>query len=97
MSKYPGVITPAILAKHAHISDEEVRRDIAETETEIVEGEAAACAYDTIASLGTSLPHERKLAAFHASAKRSTNNDRRAFIDYLTRVLEAREREGAHV
>ena len=38
---YPTVITPVILEKNAHIPDESIRRDIAETEKDIafIEGE----------------------------------------------------------
>jgi predicted sulfurtransferase len=82
-------ITPGVLAAHAHISNEEVERDIRDTEREIVEYEATLKAEEALA-LSHPNAHERKLAAFRASVRPNQIRERREFVAWLRRLLTAR-------
>ena len=88
MSRYPTSITPDILAHFTHIPDEELLRDIHDTEREEVEARETADAHAKLAEFGP--PHERRMAAFRASAYRERAQVRREFADYLQRLYDAR-------
>ena len=88
-SKYPQVITPDVLIKIAHVDDEQIRRDIYETEIEIKNLEKDINGYELIANSQRGIPQGR-IAAFRTDGKRFGMQKRREFVRFLTAVLEAR-------
>lgn len=90
MKSYPDPITPDLLPKYAHISDDEVRRDIADTEAEIPVDEQLAAANEVVARSHHS-DAERRLADFRTTGYRQRNAQRRQFIAFLHRLLAARQ------
>lgn len=89
MGKYPTEITAAVLAKNAHISDETIRRDIADTEAEVANF-TALLEVEQAASINLPDPHARRMAAFRAGARPSQIEERREFIAFLKAILAAR-------
>ena len=90
MTNWPEVITDEQLAKHADIPDAEMRQDIRDTESEIHELEALEKAEREASTASVVPEHERRLAAFRASARGYQVKERQGFIAYLRRVLAAR-------
>src|SRR5690348_2321747 len=85
-NKYPAEI---VLAKYADISDEEIAQDIRDTEREIANYALQKQAEETIAATSEH-PHERKMAAFKASARPGMMRERQDFVDFLRRIQAAR-------
>jgi hypothetical protein len=94
MSKYPTEISEATLAKNAHISDETIRRDIADTEAEIL-GFTALQEGERIAAANLPDPGERRMADFRASVRPQQIAERQEFVAFLTLLLEARAKAQA--
>ncbi|CAG0967718.1 hypothetical protein ANRL3_01291 [Anaerolineae bacterium] len=93
MNKYPTEITDAILEQNKHIPDDEIRKDIADTLAEIAQAEQAITGYEAEAQL-KGMPHA-KMALFRADGHRLTNQDRRLFVNFLNKLLDARkEKDG---
>lgn len=86
---YPDPISPEMLPNWAHISDYEIARDIADTETEIATYMRLEAAERTIASEHPS-DSERRLAAFRSDARPLQIAERRKFVDFLRRLQDAR-------
>lgn len=87
--KYPDPIAPDVLARLAHISDEEIVRDISDTEAEIARYERLEEAERTIASTHHN-KNERRLADFRANARPLQIAERRSFVEFLQRLQAAR-------
>lgn len=96
MGKYPTEITDATLAKNVHISDDQIRRDIADTEAEIEKYKALMGA-----ELVTAIHHEdagtRRMADFSAGARPLQIAERQEFVDFLNLLLAARATPTAEV
>lgn len=86
MKTYPEVID---LAKYAHISDDEIAKDIADTEAEIAGYEATQRAERQIAESHPS-EMDRRLYDFKASARPAQIAERQAFVAFLRRIQTAR-------
>lgn len=89
MSKYPTEITEATLAKNAHISDEQIQKDIRDTEAEILSFTALQDG-ERIAAANLPDPGERRMADFRASVRPQQIEERREFVAFLTAILAAR-------
>lgn len=89
LKTYPEVITPEILASNESISNEDILRDIADTEREILVEKNKAEAYRLLASSGTDV----KMSTFRHSAALSAIADRSVFVEFLRKLLEAREQK----
>jgi hypothetical protein len=89
MKKYPTVITDEILANLSKHSDEDIAKDITETEYEIGNLERLEEAEREVARVHPS-HSERRLAEFRADARIEQRRQRQEFIDFLKRVQEAR-------
>lgn len=74
-------------AQLTHISDEEIVKDIADTEKEIAEEESSADAYRQLALAG----HDPKMNNFRATAARSGVERRKNFIAKLRQLQEYRK------
>lgn len=83
-------ITAEVLRQTAEITDVEVRRDIADTQAEIEGYERRLVGLEEQAAHGADLA-ERKLAWFRSGAVRHEIEQRREFVDYLERLLVARQ------
>lgn len=88
MKTYPQIID---LSKYAGISDEEIRRDIADTEREIEQFEKLQVA-NQIEADNHPDEHMRHVAQFKADARPHQQAERRDFVAFLQRILAARER-----
>ncbi len=88
--KYPTVIE---LPKYAHISDNELARDIADTELEI---EAYRRIGEAEAAIARSHPSqaERRMADFKSGTRPIQVAERQAFVDFLRRIQQARSTDG---
>jgi hypothetical protein len=89
MSKYPEVIDARVLEINAHISDEDIRKDIRDTEREIADYTRLENAEREVADTHPD-PMQRKMADFRANARPSQIREREAFVAFLTRLLDAR-------
>ncbi len=87
--RYPEVITPEILAELAHVSDDEIAQDIADTEREISQYRAVGEAEAGIARAHPD-QNERRMADFRARARPEQIAQREAFVAYLRRLQVAR-------
>lgn len=93
MNQYLEIITPEIIKQNEHISDDEIRQDIADTKYEIEnlgkehEGWLAQ-------AVTTNMP-ERRMAYFHADNARHGIDERKKFIAFLEKLLAARQVEQA--
>jgi len=87
--KYPDVITPDELAKHAHIPSEEVRGDISDTEQEVRNLDQMEVAYRLLTTFHISL-QQRGLYSLKLENVALQRADRRDFITYLMALLAAR-------
>ena len=85
----PTVITSEDLARAAQIPDEEIERDIAETEREIEQEKQKAEGYRLIAEATTDAL-QRRMAEFRHDAARSGAEQRAAFVRFLRALLAAR-------
>lgn len=85
MNEYPEVITPEILSKYALIPDEEIRKDIVDTEAEISQLLKAAEAYEVLANLNSN-----KLAWRQCQVAEIGAIQRTKFVAFLEKVLSAR-------
>lgn len=74
----------------AHISNEEVEKDIADTQCEIDELRQRKIAYDNLALSGPE--HEKRLYRFKADAIPHMIEERSVFIGKLRELLEARDK-----
>lgn len=84
MSKYPDVITDEILKSNAHLSDAEILQDIRDTAAEILTEEDKHKAYSLLAN------HDR-MASFRADAARHGARERKDFVEFLEKLLQARQ------
>lgn len=75
---YPDEITPEVLEKLNNVSNEEVLKDIQDTEAEIENKKLA-------------LVHERRMFALRAAAAQQGIEERQAFVGFLNRLLDARK------
>ena len=75
-------MTEEELERNKHISDEEVRQDIADTEAEIKEYERKIPAYETLGD---------RMSMFRADAMRDGIEKRKVFIQKLKDLLKLRE------
>jgi len=90
MTDYPEEITAAVLLKNAHLSDNEVERDLRDTEAEIKAYDLLADGLNAVANL-TGVPDgEARMNRFRASGYQDRNRDRRAFVAFLNRLTDAR-------
>ena len=89
MSKYPEVISEKVLATNAHISDDQIERDMADTEAEIANYRRLQVAEEEIARVHEN-PHERKMADFKARGRPSQIAEREDFVAFLERLKTAR-------
>lgn len=89
MPRYPEEITEEVLNKTDHISDSEVRRDIADTKTEIENMTKEAEGHKLIAESNMGTP-KGKMHNFRWYAARNGIKERRGFVAFLERLLEAR-------
>ena len=89
MKSYPAEITDDVLATNAHISDEEIQHDIADTEAEIAHLDHVWEAERTLAIHHLDA-NERKLYDFKASARPYQISERRQFVLFLRRLQQAR-------
>lgn len=80
---YPQLINAEIAEKCAHITDEVIAADIADTQREIDQYKALRTAEQEVAK-NHPLDHERRLAAFRASARDAQIDERERFIAFLT-------------
>lgn len=94
MSKYPAVITEDVLAAQAHISNEEIERDIADTQAEVEHLDHVWEAERTLARHHLDA-NDRKLYDFKANARPYQIHERREFILFLQRLLHARAERAA--
>ena len=76
------MITEKDLERSKHISDKEVRQDIADTEAEIKEYERKIPAYETLGD---------KMSMFRAGGMRDGVKERKVFIQNLKDLLKPRE------
>jgi hypothetical protein len=90
MKEWPTEITAHVLEVNAKVSDERIRIDIRDTEIEIRNYERLRVAELDIADAHPD-ENERKMAAFKASARPGMIAERQAFVDFLNRILAARE------
>ena len=90
MSRYPEVITDALLRQYAHITDDEMLRDINETEREIDSETRRAMAQRVVADNTPHDSHNHRMEHFRADAYRDGVEQRRQFVAFLHRVLAAR-------
>ena len=90
MKEYPTEITKEILDKQSHISDGEIKQDIAETETEIFNMEKEAEAYALLGKAHKGTP-EARMDYMRESARRSGIQERKDFVRFLKQLLEARQ------
>lgn len=86
--RYPDVITEDIFLKNAHVSDMEMERDIADTESEIACLEKEVEGLRLISESGS---RDAKMAHFRRSGKLSGIEERKDFVRFLTAMLEARK------
>jgi hypothetical protein len=86
---YPTVITAAILAELAHVPDQQVVTDIADTEAEISNYQRLMVAEQEIAKTSPS-EMDRRMADFKAGARPGQIAERQAFVDFLKRLQAAR-------
>jgi hypothetical protein len=89
MKGYPEVITPHVLEINAHITDEEIATDIADTEREIDGYRRTLVAEQEVARNHPS-PIERKMADFRSSARPGQIEERERFVAFLRRLQAAR-------
>lgn len=87
--KYPDIITPNILQENSHLPDSEVEADIKDTEMEIEKMTMEMNGYRLIAEADRGMA-EGKMAAFRQSAREQGISERREFVAFLRRLLEAR-------
>lgn len=95
-TKYPDPITPELLPKWSHISDDDVARDIADTEEEIAKYSRLEEAERTLASTHPNAG-ERRMADFRANARPLQIAERRSFVDFMKRLQSARTRAALRV
>ena len=89
MSKYPEVITPEVLELNKSLSDQEVLRDIADTEFEIMNLEKQVEAHGLLSEAG--FGQEARMANFRHTAAIDGIKQRREFVAFLNKLLEARK------
>lgn len=89
MSKYPEVITVRTLEVNAGISDDQLARDIADTEAEITNYRRLEAAEREVATVHPSAM-ERRMADFKAGARPRQIADREAFVSFLRKLQAAR-------
>lgn len=89
MKTYPTVITAALLERFAHLSDDEVRNDLAVTREEISLETARARALSDVAHTTTNAL-ERRLMDYRATGLRYAIEDRERFVAFLEALLSAR-------
>ncbi|MCB1714788.1 MAG: hypothetical protein KDK05_06605 [Candidatus Competibacteraceae bacterium] len=87
---YPSEITEEVLQKNAHITDEEIQRDIDDTRAEIVSLEQQSEGYQLIADANPSSP-DGKMAYFRQIGAEQGITKRRAFVVFLEALLKARQ------
>ena len=93
-SKYPSELSADDLAKFAHISEEQIHRDIRDTEAEILSLELLLEADRTTAEHHP-LAYERRMADFRFRARPTQIAERKEFIAFLNLILTARAAEVA--
>lgn len=87
--KYPEVITDDVLSKMTRVSDDEIARDIADTEAEIASLEKEIDGHRLIADANPSSP-QGKMAYFLSTGKQSDIDRRRYFVKFLKALQAAR-------
>lgn len=87
--EWPAVITEAILAKNAGVTDAELDVDIRDTEEEIQRYQKVMDAEEMIAGAHPSEPI-RKMAAFRAGGYREMIRERTAFLTFVKGLRDAR-------
>jgi len=87
--KYPDVISPEELAKHAHISTEEVRGDISDTEQEVRSLDQMERAYGLLTTFHIN-PQQRVIYSLKLENIAPQRAERRDFLTYLRALLAAR-------
>jgi hypothetical protein len=86
---YPTEITEEILQKNAHITDEHIQKDIADTQAEVATMQQQAEGYRLIANANPSSP-DGKMAYFRQTAAEHGIAARQTFIAFLEALLKAR-------
>lgn len=89
MKEYPAEITVDMLPKWAHLRDEEIERDIRETQVAI-DGYRATMQAEEITARSHPIESERRMADFKAGARPGQIAEREAFNAFLRRILAAR-------
>ncbi len=87
--KYPLTITDELLSKNTHISNDQIRQDIKETEIEIHSLEKEIEGYRLIAEARRGQP-DGKMAQFRSDGKRQGLLERKDFVIFLQKFLVAR-------
>lgn len=87
--KYPETITADMLPTWAHASDDDLSRDLADTELEILAFGMLRDAELVIARVHPN-PNERHIAAFKADARPAQIAEREHFVAFLKRLRSAR-------
>ena len=88
---YPDKITEEILTNAVNVTDQEVLRDIADTEKEIVVLTAEQKGHEQIAAANPS-SSQGKMSALIADGKHEKILHRQNFINFLTLLMEARNK-----
>jgi len=91
--RYPTVITPEILKAHAHISDDEIAKDLADTLTEIPLKQIEIEGYEKLAQALGHRPDAR-LNDMRLSVARDTLEHMNEFVAYLKALQAARSAGG---
>ncbi len=92
MKKYPEVITDEVLAQASLVTDEDIERDIRDTEVEVINLEKEVKGHDLIYQANRGNP-SGKMAAFRRDGKRQGMDERRNFITFLRAVQDKRRTE----
>ena len=87
--KYPKEITSEVLEQVSHVSDDEIIKDIADTQAEIVSLKKEIDGLTLIAEAKMGTP-DGKMAAFRRDGKQVGLDERLDFVRFLGAVLEAR-------
>jgi hypothetical protein len=85
------IISQDTLDKNAHISNEEIERDILDTQREISELTTQIEGYEKLSEAGPD--HERKMAYFRRDGAINGVRERERFIEKLQALLNARKGE----
>lgn len=90
MTKYPEQVTKDDLEELSHVSGDEIKKDIADTEIEITNLQKEVAAFDLLIEARSSTTSVR-MEKLWRDAKKDGINQRYKFIDFLRLILAERE------